>query len=63
SGWTQVESGLKKGQKIVTIGGNKLFDGAKVSISDIPPPNFEALSKKIKINMNTDKSGMSTPSK
>ena len=51
SGWTQITKGLQEGQKVVTIGGFKLTDGAKISISDLPPPGFDKLQKELNINV------------
>ncbi len=51
SGWTQITKGLEEGQKVVTIGGFKLTDGAKISISDLPPPGFDKLQKELNINV------------
>lgn len=37
-GWAQLTEGVKKDEKIVVIGGDKLADGDKITISDILPP-------------------------
>jgi hypothetical protein len=37
---------------VVTIGGFKLTDGAKIAISDIPAPDFDKLQKELNINVN-----------
>ena len=52
-GQTQVTSGLKEGQKIVIIGANKLSDGMQIKISDIPPPAFKQLQKRVDVNVQT----------
>ena len=52
NGWTQISKGLEQGQKVVTIGGFKLTDGEKITVSDIPPPDFEVLQKELNINVN-----------
>lgn len=51
-GWTQIAKGLTEGEKVVTIGGFKLTDGAKITISDIPAPDFDKLQKELNINVN-----------
>ncbi len=51
SGWTQVTKGLQEGQKVVTIGGFKLTDGARISVSDLSPPGFDKLQKELNINV------------
>ena len=47
-GWAQVLSPLKEGDTVVSIGGFKLNDGDHISISKIPPPDFN---KTIKVQL------------
>ena len=51
-GWTQITSGVNEGEKIISIGGNKLTDGAKVILSDIPPPPDHASNTVVSFNLN-----------
>ncbi|WP_119344325.1 efflux RND transporter periplasmic adaptor subunit [Facilibium subflavum] len=61
NGWTQITSGLKEGQEIVSVGGDKLTDGAKIDRSDIPPPDFETLQKTMHINVIDKNGALSAP--
>ena len=40
-GWAQISQGLKVGDKVVIIGGDKLSEGDQVHSSSIPPPKGE----------------------
>ncbi|MFZ9035747.1 MAG: efflux RND transporter periplasmic adaptor subunit [Francisellaceae bacterium] len=50
-GWTEITSGVKEGQRIVIIGGNKLMDGEHVVESDIPPPPFDRIAQAVKLHV------------
>lgn len=50
-GYTEVTSGLKAGQKIVIVGANKLSDGMKIKVSDIPPPALNHLQKRVDVDV------------
>ncbi|WP_157966579.1 efflux RND transporter periplasmic adaptor subunit [Fastidiosibacter lacustris] len=52
-GWTQITKGLAEGQEVVTIGGNKLINGAKITFSDVPVPSFDKLQKEVNIHIHT----------
>ena len=50
-GYTEITSGLKAGQKIVIVGANKLSDGMKIKVSDIPPPALNHLQKRVDVDV------------
>jgi RND family efflux transporter MFP subunit len=57
NGWAQISKGLKLGDKVVIIGGDKLSEGDQVHSSSIPPPKGETesfmkayISEKLKKN-------------
>lgn len=37
-GWVEVREGLSRGEKLVTLGAEPLSDGAKVTVTEKPPP-------------------------
>ena len=56
-GWAQVSKGLRKGEKVIIIGGDKLNNGDQIQESTIAPPHGKAeeymeayISKQLKIN-------------